>query len=225
MIDYDAIQEAIRTHLLTLVVATTGSTSLSATATGYARSAGSFLDDGFRAGMELEASGFGNASNNGTKVVTQATALALTCEGTATETEAAGRTLTVGLPSTRAWENEELAPGPDPEPGVPWFREQFLPGPGPTQIFTTPTARLELEPQYVAHVNTPEGWGKDAPRRYADAVARHFTPRTSIALASGDTLRVRTDTGPGPGQLIRTRPGFVTSPVAIPFRLQTPNSI
>ena len=43
MIDHGAVLLACRAHAATLSVATTGSTTLAATATGYTRDAGSFL--------------------------------------------------------------------------------------------------------------------------------------------------------------------------------------
>jgi hypothetical protein len=77
--------------------ATTGATSLSATATGYARAAGSFVTNGFRVGQTITASGFTNAANNGRAVITAVTATALTVTktgGTVAEAAAANRTIT-----------------------------------------------------------------------------------------------------------------------------------
>jgi hypothetical protein len=51
-------------------IVTTGSTAMSATATGYERPAGSFLDEGFAVGQTVTASGFANAANNGQSVIT-----------------------------------------------------------------------------------------------------------------------------------------------------------
>jgi Domain of unknown function (DUF4397) len=75
---------------------TTGSTSLSATATGYARAAGSFLTNGFKIGQQITASGFTNAANNGRSTITAVTATTLTVtKSTPTVDEAAatGRTI------------------------------------------------------------------------------------------------------------------------------------
>lgn len=78
----------------------TGSTSLSATATGYSRSAGSFLADGFRIGHAIRIIGFGNAQNNGSATITgiSATGTDITVSktgGTVPEAEAAGRRILV----------------------------------------------------------------------------------------------------------------------------------
>ena len=59
---------------------TTGLTSLSATATGYARAAGSFITDGFLVGTPITVTGFGTVGNNGTAVVTAVTATSLTVD-------------------------------------------------------------------------------------------------------------------------------------------------
>ncbi len=74
--------------------ATTGSVSLSATATGYARATGSFVTDGFAVGQQITASGFTNSANNGSSVVSAVTATALSVTKnpvTATEAAAAAR--------------------------------------------------------------------------------------------------------------------------------------
>jgi hypothetical protein len=51
-------------------ISTGNSSALSATPTGYARQAGSFVGDGFFVGQEVTASGFRNVVNNGTSIVT-----------------------------------------------------------------------------------------------------------------------------------------------------------
>lgn len=76
---------------------TTGSTSLSATATGYARAAGSFITDGFAANDWITASGFTNAANNGVSQIVAVTATTLTvtkATGPVVEAAATGRTIT-----------------------------------------------------------------------------------------------------------------------------------
>ena len=75
---------------------TTGSTSLSATATGYARASGSFISDCFRVGMEITASGFTDPANNGTSVITAMNATSLTVtKATPTVAEAAAASRTI----------------------------------------------------------------------------------------------------------------------------------
>ena len=234
MIDHEATQLALRTKLLALEVITTGATTLAATATGYTRSSGSFLTQGFKPGMEILAAGFSNASSNGRGVITSVATLALTVtaydvtysngELTATgrtlavDSAAAGRTISVPLPAITAWENTKV----QPLTGAPFVEEQYLPGPT-AQITIGPLGDIEITPQYQVQIHVPEGYGIGAARKYTDALITLFAPRTAITVGS-DTARVRTDTGPFTGQLIRSRAGWVVTPVTFPLRLRTANS-
>jgi hypothetical protein len=219
MISHDEAVLALRTKLLTLSVATTGSTALSATATGYARAAGSFITDGFRVGMELTGTSFTNPANNTAKTITAVTATTITASGTAVEAEGT-RTLTVGVPSGRAWENKEY----EPTEGKPWLEEQYLPGPMRRETLGS-TAQLEALPQYLPRIYVPAGSGSAAAFKYSDALLTLFAPSTQLTLASGDTMRVRGDVAPFAGQLFQVAPGFAVVPITVPLRLRTTNSI
>lgn len=59
---------------------TTGLTTLNATATGYTRDAGSFLDDGFKIGQSVITSGFAGAGLNGTSTITSVSELEIVTE-------------------------------------------------------------------------------------------------------------------------------------------------
>jgi hypothetical protein len=217
VISHTALQLALRARLLTLSLATTGSVSLSATATGYARTTGSFYADGFWPGQELATAGF---ASNGTRVITQVTPTMLTVSSPITpEAAAAGRTLSVGLPSSRAWENVTFTP----VTGVPWVEEQYIPGPT-VQSTMGPNGLLIAEPMVAVLTHCASDTGLTA-ARYADAVLTLFAPRQSIPLTNGDVLRVRGDVGPFVGQLQQSQPGFAVKPVTIPCRVYTPNSI
>lgn len=220
MINHHEVQLALRTQLLTLSVATTGSTDLAGTATGYSRSAGSFLTDGFRVGMEVVGTGFADSDNAGPHTITAVDATTITCADTAVEAEAAGRTLTVGLPNGRAWENVQY----EPTQNTPWVEEQYLPGPMRRETLGA-TAQLEVLPQYLPRVYVPANVGADAARMYADALITLFAPGTTMTTASGDVLRVRGDLAPFAGQLLQARPGFAVVPVTVPLRVRTTNSI
>lgn len=232
MLDEIAMQLALRSKLLTLSVATTGTISLAATTTGYTRTTGSFVTDGLYPGMEITPAGF---TNNNPAVITEVSALTVTAKRIVTtvvngvptyslaaitaEAAADGRSLTVGLPSNRAWENIAF----QPTAGVPWVREEFVPGPT-QQVTIGPFGELEDTPMYAIYVNVAAETGLTA-KRYVTAIRRLFAPRTQIALASGDTVRVRADTGPYAGQLLQSTPGFAVQPITIPLRLRTPNLI
>jgi hypothetical protein len=220
MLDPLAVQLALRTHALALSVATTGSVTLAATATGYTRSSGSFLTDGFAAGMEITADGF-SAANNAASIVTAVTALVLTVDRALTaQTAASGRTIAAGLPSRRAWENVAFTP----TVGAPYVEEGYTPGPN-FQATLGPFGEIESRPLYTLRVFVPQGLGISAAGRYSSALLRHFAPRTEIVLGSGDVLRVRTDTGPYVGQLQNTAAGYASVPITVPLRLRTANSI
>jgi len=216
-LSYQQMQTALRTKLLTLEVCTTGSMSLTATATGYSRASGSFLADGFTPGMEVTGTGFTATANNAAKTLTAVTALTLTCSGTVTET-AGTRTLKVVLPADRAWENVEFTP----TAGDPFVVEQFVPG-GTNQFTAGAKGWMEAQVLYSVQVHVPQKVGIGAANGYADALIALFSPRTTMTLTNGDTLRVRADTGPYRGQLISRDPGWATVPITVPLRLYTPN--
>lgn len=217
MVDHVAYQFALRNKLVTLTVATTGALSLAATATGYTRTVGSFLDDNFDLGMEITPAGF---ATNLPRIVTGVSALTLTVAGAVTpEIAAGGRSITAGLPSSRSWENVVY----QPTPGVPWVREEYLPGPA-AQVTIGPLGEIEALPQYAIYVSAPAATGLTV-SRYADALMRLFAPRTAIPLANGDVLRVRSDAGPYAGQMQQSQSGFMVKPVTFPLRIRTNNLI
>jgi hypothetical protein len=222
VISHRSMQLAARNLALTLTVAQTGSMSLSCTTTAFVRTTGSFVTDGFAPGMEVLAAGFSTAGNNARWVVTQVTALVLTISGTLTaNTAASGRSLTAGMPSQFAAENVELTPVID----KPYVEEQYLPGPA-AQITLGPLGEVEVRPMYVLLFYVASNRGMDALNRYADALLTLFAPRTTMSLANGDALYVRTDPAPFRGQLRQsTKPGWAVVPVTIPMRLRTQNSI
>lgn len=219
MISYDEIQLALRARALTLEVATTGSITMSVSGSGFTRATGSFIDDGFRRGMEVLGAGFTNSANNARHVLTNVTATVLSTDTTVAEASGSGKTVSVPLPQYRAWENVEF----EPVPGWPWVEEQLLPGPLP-QITFGASGLLEARPIYNLQVHVPENVGIGAPNRYADGLLQHFAPLTAMTTASGDGLRVRTDAGAFRGQMIRRLAGWMTVPVSIPCRLRTLNN-
>lgn len=201
-----------------MAVCTTGSVSLSATTTGYARATGSFLADGFALGMEITPAGF---AANPVDTLIGVTALTLTTKAArAAEGAAGGRTISVGPPLSRAWENV----GPfTPVTGVPFLDEQFVRGPG-TLDTLGPNGRLTGEPLYLPRINVPANVGIEAAHRYADAMLNRFPPGDKLLLASGDTVDVRGDLTPYGGQLLQGAPGFAGLLCTIPLRCHTINS-
>ena len=218
MIDTQSLQLALRTRVLTLSVASHAAVNLSASGSVFTRASGSFITDSFSAGMEVLGAGFSVGGNNARFTITDAEALTLTVDGTlGTESAGSGKTLTVGLPQYRAWENVAF----EPTTGSPWIEEQLIPGPT-RQISVGPYGTLESRVLYQLQVHALEDTGIGAPNRYADALLTLFTPRTQITFGS-ETARVRSDTGPYRGQLLRRRPGYATVPVTIPLEIWSAN--
>ena len=94
-----------KTPATAVEAATTGSVSLGATTTGYTRSTGDFVAEGWVAGMSITASGFVNPANNGTSTVLSVTPGALAVSkvgGTADDPELPGRTISSAASRTIA---------------------------------------------------------------------------------------------------------------------------
>lgn len=220
-----AIQLALRSKLLSLSVCTTGSVTLAATTTGYSRTTGSFVTDGFAVGMEVLPAGF---TANLRATITSVLALAITVNRTLTaEAAGAGRSLTVGLPGTRVWENaepEDAAGAPASiVQGSPYFKEQYLPGPAARATLGS-GGEFEWLPLYVPHIYVPSNGGANAARKYTDALLSHFKPETTMAVGT-DTLRVKSKpAAPFSGQLLQGDPGFAVVPVTIPLEIRTLNT-
>lgn len=212
------VRLALRAKLLTLSVCTTGSMTLAATATGYTRASGSFVSDNFVVGQEITPAGFGA---NVADVIIAVTATSITTKNShAAEVAASGRSLSVLLPTSRAFENVDFTP----VAGVPFVEEQYAPG-GAAKVTLGPLGEIEALPLYFPRVYVPSNTGFSAASRYADALVTLFAPDTDITMTAPSTLRVRTDLVPSPGQLLQAQPGFAVLPVTVPLRYRTPNSI
>lgn len=197
-------------------VATTGEVDapgLEVTATGYARTDGSFVADGFSVGMEVVPSGFPSATPS---VVTEVSALALRVRSPQAPAAAAGgRSLTVGLPVMRAWEN---APTFTPEEGAPFVEEDYLPGPAREPV----PGVMEGDPMYVLRLYGAQGVGTMAAYALSDALLGVFRPRLQMVLPNGDALHVRGNPAPYRGQLT-IRNGRSLIVVTVPLRILTAN--
>ena len=220
MISNSAVLLALHNRALSLVVATTGSVSLSATATGYARAAGSFVTDGFKVGMDLTATGFTTPGNNGAHVLTAVTALTLSCLGCVAEGPVGGITLTTGLPTMLAATNVDFIP----TTGRPYVEEDYVPGPA-AQVTLGPLGTVELFPLYTLNVYGVSNTGINGVMAVVDALLTLFAPRTGIPLSSGDVVRIRESPAPYAGALVQASPGWAFCPVTIPCWIRTANAI
>lgn len=205
-IDHAATLLALRAPLLTLSVVTTGSTTLTATSTGYTRSSGSFVTDGFLVGMEVAPFGFTETTPVRVASVS-ASALGIVGGRTA-QASGSGRSLTVGIPSRRAWENVLTS-----RVAGEWFLEEdFAPA---TRVLRGNVANGVVEETglYVLRLFGPLGIGGAAFHVIADAVLAEYPP--GAAIVSG--LRVRGDVSPIRGQLTRVTEWSVLT-LTIPWR-------
>lgn len=218
MINHQLAILGLRNLATTLSVVTTGSATLAATATGYTRASGSFIADGFAVGMEVTGAGFSVSGNNGSAhIVTKVEALTLTCSGTAVDSAAAARTLSVGLPALRAWENVDFTP----TTGRWYVEEDYLPGPV-VQETLGPQGWTEGLPQYVLRCYGLAGKGISPLYQMADALLALFPPRANVVLSSGDVVVVRTNPAPYRGQLVQTpQGGWAVVAITIPCRIRS----
>ncbi len=217
------MQQVLRVRLGTLDVASLSGVDLAVAFADpfwtYTRTVGSFTDDDFYPGMELDAAGFSDSKNNGLSTIKAAEDLVLTMDKVlAVEAAAGGRTLDVGLPSRVGWENIEFKPDQD----QPYIEEELLPGVA-EQITVGPGGKIELEPIYIVNLFVAPDVGVEAMNLYGDALVALFAPRTAMSLANGDVLRVRSSPSTSRGQLIQLKPGWATVPVTIPLRIRTTN--
>ena len=215
--------QVLRDRLVTLDLSGTPATSLAVVAGSpfgkIVRTTGSFIDEFFAAGMEIQPAGFSDSANNALAVIKVVEDLELTLDRQMeNEAAAAGKSITVGLPSRVAAENVEFTPDQD----KPYVEENLLPGPT-EQITIGPGGDIEADPLYVVRFFLPADTGPEAANLYGDALVALFAPRTAMPLTNGDILRVRTNPGPFRGQLFQLKPGWATVPVTIPLRIRTIN--
>jgi hypothetical protein len=220
VISKGAASLAFRARTLTVSVCTTGSTTLSATALGFARASGSFITDGFYPGMEVSSTGF-SAANNAAKVITGVTAGFLTISGgCAVQSATAGRTIAVGIPSHRAWTNEKFAK----VSGFPYFTGVFQPRTSELQTITAAGGAVEETGFYVCTYYALKGYSEVGIWSVMDAVITKFTPGTAITAGS-HTIKVRGDTSTQVGDIIPLDDEWTTLQVKIPWRVPSINAI
>jgi len=205
------LQIALRARALTLSVATTGSATLVATATGYTRASGSFVTDGFVAGMEILPAGF---TTNTPRVIQSVAAGTLVVRGSVTpESSGASRSLTCGLPSLRGWDNQRVTLIADR-----WaVEEEFIQQPGRLRTFPAASGQMELRGLYILRVYVVQGPGLAAGRRWADALLELFLPESTLAVTGGDTVRIRGELTPSVSGYVPAQAGWSAFTVSVPW--------
>lgn len=168
---------------------------LSATATGYARTNGSFIADGLAVGMEITPVGF---PANPVDVLTAVTANTITTKNAhAAQAAAAGRSITVGFPALRSFENAALTR----VAGRPYAEEDFVPG--THEVLSAPASSGEVEETglYVLKVYGLQNTGVSALRKYGEALRTRFAPGTKL-VAGSHVVRMPTRPAVQTGQII-----------------------
>ena len=228
MVDERLTRIALQARLLTAVFATTGVVAdLSASTSKFIRTTGSFITDGFEVGMEITASGF-NAGNNAAHIIKSRSALELEVTGLLnTQALAAGRSLTAGIPVSRAWDNidphDTWAPGTRPR-----IADRFVPA---TAILRSFPAQGGLMVETGLYIVTYYGlWDKGdaAIRRVSTTIKKRFTPGVNLT-AGTDTVRIRGGGEGEPatqsGELTPLDNGWAYVQVTVPWWAMTINSV
>lgn len=213
MLDHILAREAFRIRLQTLVVATTGTTTLAATTAGFTRASGSFVDDGFAAGMEIVPAGF---TDNSVAIVKDVSALTLTIEGTrAAQTSASGRSLTVGLPADKQWQGTQTPVSTAPATR-PKIIEQWVPGTSADDGAMVDTGF------YVVTWNALANRGIKAVFTQMQKM-RDLFPPGQYFFVGDDQIRVTGNPAPNFTQPVTTDNGYESSTLRIPWRAVTTN--
>lgn len=223
MINDRLMQLAFRDQLLDSVAATTGTTSIAATASTFTRAAGSFVTDGFEVGMEVLAAGF-TGGNNGYKIVTSVAAGTLgVTSSVAMATEAAGgnESVVCGIPEGRAWDNSLFTP----TTGRWYIEEDLVPSGHTVPTFPKVSAYAENRGLYVLRVFGLSGKGVYAIRRVASAILAQFTPGTGFTLSDSTNVRIPSENGPTAGQITPVDGGWSYVLIEIPYLANSLNTV
>lgn len=219
MADLDAVHRALRAHAMTATVRSTGLVSLAATATGFTRSVGSFVADGFERGMEIVPTNF--ADNFFSAVVTSVAPNDLRVEPfvlsivnnvqvvtrppITPSVEADARMLTATIPSMHAWENESPlgATTFDPVNGIPYLEEEFSPSIARKVGAPIKQSITEEMGDYFLKWHGVPNVGASALRKGIDALKNVFASGTVIP-AGIDSVYIDSDPAPTTGGIIQT---------------------
>jgi hypothetical protein len=216
---WEAVDVAFRTRLATLQVCTTGAATLSATATGYRRTSGSFLADGFAAGMEVRPTGAGWADTT-PRTIVAATATELLVAGSPVVQGPATRTLTVGLPAAQVWENSSHVP----TAASAWVEGELVPATSQLLSASAFGGWMEHRGLFVLRWYVMRDTGAVGLRRCASAVLGLFPPYQTL-VAGQHQLRVRGDSAPRAGQIMQEERGHALLAIEIPWVLHARSTL
>jgi hypothetical protein len=194
-----------------------GAPTFSAAAFTYT---GSFIVDGLYAGMEIVPTGF--SANTVDTIVSVTARTIITTAARTAEASASGRTLAVGFPAMRAWEN---APGTfTPITGRIYVTEEYSPSTHSVNLFPVNHSHADETGMYVLKIFGITGTDLFAIRKYIDGLAALFAPGT-VLVAGANNVRIRTDVAPVPGELIPQPGGWTVCALPIHWAAQSINTI
>jgi hypothetical protein len=206
------MRSAIRQRLLQLRVYTTGLTTLAVANGKIVRTSGSFVDEGFQPGDQVETSGFGVAANNSSFIVSEVVPLTLTLDRRLTTEAAAGqRRADAGLVAGRAWEGREFTPVRT----QPFFRETVRP--------VSSVVRSIGDGAVVEHILTcnlafyyPVSLGLRPLEKQVGAVLALFQPASSLYYNGNLGQVIKTQR-----TAVRQEPDWVSASVSFDIRSHT----
>lgn len=209
MVDDLNLMLALRNRLRTIQAVVTGPISLSSGVSGYTRTTGSFVADGFKVGMEVASLGF---PVDRSSVIIEVTDLTLGLDvSPPTVAAAGGRQLIVGLPTRRAWDGVPFDPT-----SKQWYVEtDYIPGPVARATLSR-VGQVQAEPIYVVKLYGLSGTGSSAIMRIATAVLKQFPANLDILVTDGHVIRVKSDPAPYSSQMIAQDANHVYISVTIP---------
>lgn len=212
---------AMRSRLLSLVVCSSSADSLTVVNNAYVRNSGSFVDDKFAVGMEIQVTGFDSPENNGRKLITAVTPVSITVrEVLVGEADASGRSITVGIPADRAWENIAFEPNTD----YPFIEEDYAPA--PPELYGSYTAGLKKATGlYVIKWYGMPNVGISALFRCTDALIQHFPPGYDVINTPSCVAQVSPENLPYRSSLINNLNSKSVITVTIPYRAYTPQHL
>jgi hypothetical protein len=226
VIDLEAARLACRTRLRAVSVATTGSMTLVRTTTGYTRAdGGSFITDKFRVGLELLETGFPTNAYHTIKEVAAATLT--TFDTLVAATSASGRTLTVGLPETRLWENAKAQRSgvqiETPTNDRPYVTDEFIAATHEQITFPANNGTSEETGTYIVTLYGLSNTGTAGIEAMSKAIRLLFTPGTSLVVGS-DLLRMATR-GAVSGQILPLGNGWSYQQTRCPWLARSTNLV
>jgi hypothetical protein len=219
MINHTLINAALKARALSLVVATTGSTTLAGTTTGYSRASGSFLTDNFVVGQEVTPS-FGVQTP---AFITAVSALTMSVNGGRTvQSAGAGRSLRVLLPAMRAFDNQTITPLEGR-----WFVEgEYSPSTAALSTITASRGYGEATGEYYWRLYGIAAVGDIPFHTMATALLACYPPGDGQALADGSVLRIGDNPAPCVrGNVTPDQAGFSVLTVVVPWRCSFTNPV